>query len=431
MDKNECLSRNELDAIKLKRLQDTVRRVYDNVELYRNKMDAAGIRPEDIKTLDDLKKLPFTKKTDLRDTYPYGMFATPMSEVVRIHASSGTTGKRTVVGYTKNDIEMWSQCTGRAITAAGGTKGDFLHISYGYGLFTGGLGLHYGGEYVGCAVIPASTGNTKRQIEILMDFGSSIICCTPSYALYLGETLEKMGISPDRIPLKAGIFGGEPWTNEMRKVIESKLGIKAFDIYGLSEIMGPGVSFECDRHEGLHISEDHFIPEIIDPDTGEVLPYGERGELVFTCVTKEALPLIRYRTGDITSLIAEPCSCGRTLIRMNKPVGRSDDMLIIRGVNVFPTQVESALLELGYTSPYYLLVVDRKGALDTLEIVVEVGAEMFSDEVAKLEETAGKIRRAVESVIGIAAEIKLVPPNTLERTEGKAVHIDDRRKLVD
>ena len=429
LDNIEYASREALDELMLTRLRKTVDRVYANVPLYRERMDAAGISPSDIKTLDDLKKLPFTKKTDLRDTYPYGMFAAPMSEVVRIHASSGTTGKRTVVGYTKNDIEMWAQCASRAIKAAGGTKDDFLHVSYGYGLFTGGLGLHYGGEHLGCAVIPASTGNTKRQIEILKDFGSSIICCTPSYALYLGETLEEMGIAPDEIPLKAGIFGGEPWSDEMRGVIEKKLGIKAFDIYGLSEIVGPGVSFECDEHVGLHINEDCFIPEIIDPKTGEILPLGETGELVFTCVAKEALPLIRYRTGDITSLIPEKCSCGRTIIRMNKPAGRSDDMLIIRGVNVFPSQVESVLLELGYTSPYYMLIVDRHGALDTLEIVVELDSSMFSDEIAKMEKTADAIRKAVESVIGVSATIRLAPPKTLPRAEGKAVHVQDNRKI--
>ncbi len=424
----ECALPHEMEALQSFRLSKTVKRVYDNVESYRLRMDEAGVKPEDIKSIADLAKLPFTVKQDLRDTYPYGLFAVPMDKVVRLHASSGTTGKQIVVGYTQNDIEMWQDCVARAITAAGGTKADYMHTSYGYGLFTGGLGLHYGAERVGCTTIPVSTGNTQRQINIIKDFGSTIICSTPSYALYLAETMEEMGISKDEIKLKVGIFGAEPWTEEMRNEIQNKLGIKAYDIYGLSEIVGPGVAFECEEQSGMHINEDHFIPEIIDPDTLEVLPYGQEGELVFTCISKEAFPLIRYRTRDIAVLEKGTCSCGRTLIKMLKPRGRSDDMLIIRGVNVFPSQIESVLLSLGNTTPNYLIIVDRKDNTDTMEIQVELSPEMFSDSVKKLNEQERLIRSQIESVLGISAKITLVEPKTIERSQGKAVRVIDKRK---
>lgn len=424
----ECALPHEMKSLQSFRLSQKVRQIYENVPYYKTKMDELNIKPEDIKSVDDLHKLPFTVKQDLRDTYPYGLFAVPMNDVVRVHASSGTTGKQIVVGYTENDLEIWKNCCARAITAAGGEKHDFMHVSYGYGLFTGGLGLHYGAEKVGMTVIPVSVGNTQRQITILKDFGSTVICCTPSYALYLAETMEEMGIKKEDIKLKAGIFGAEPWTEEMRIQIQEKLGIQAFDIYGLSEIIGPGVSFECSEQTGMHINEDHFIPEIIDPDTGEVLPEGEQGELVFTCITKEAFPLIRYRTRDIAILKRNKCSCGRSLIKMMKPAGRSDDMLIIRGVNVFPSQVESVLLQLGNTSPHYQLIVDRVNNVDTLEIQVEISAEMFSDKVKNIEEQESLIKSSVESILGISAKIKIVEPRTIPRSEGKAVRVIDKRK---
>ena len=424
----ECAKPHEMEALQSFRLSQTVRRVYENVPHYRQKMDEMGVKPEDIKTVHDLSKLPFTVKQDLRDTYPYGLFAVPMDEVVRVHASSGTTGKQIVVGYTQNDIETWQECCARALTAAGGGKDDFMHVSYGYGLFTGGLGMHYGAEKVGMTVIPVSTGNTNRQITVIKDFGSTMICCTPSYALYLAETMKEMGVDKSELKLKAGIFGAEPWTEEMRTEIEEKLGLKAYDIYGLSEIIGPGVSFECEDQTGMHISEDHFIPEIIDPDTGEVLPDGVQGELVFTCITKEAFPLIRYRTRDIAVLQKGTCSCGRTLIKMLKPRGRSDDMLIIRGVNVFPSQVESVLLSLGNTSPYYQLIVDRVNNTDVLEIQIELSPEMFSDTVKNLEDEENNIKAAIESTLGIAAKIRLVEPKSITRSEGKAVRVIDKRK---
>jgi phenylacetate-CoA ligase len=402
--------------------------VYENVPFYKDRFDKLGLTPDDIKSVDDLAKLPFTYKQDLRDTYPYGMFAAPMNDVVRIHASSGTTGKQTVVGYTQNDLDNWSECTARALTAGGADASDFVHISYGYGLFTGGLGLHDGAGKIGASVIPVSTGNTKRQLQILCDFNSTILCCTPSYALFLGEAMQEAGISLDSIRLKSGIFGAEPWTNEMRLHIESLLGIKAHDIYGLSEIMGPGVSYECGAQTGMHINEDFFIAEIIDPNTGEVLPDGQKGELVFTTITKEALPLIRYRTRDITSLSREACPCGRTFIKMQKVMGRSDDMLIIRGVNVFPSQVETVLLELKLP-PHYMLVVDRQQNLDTLEIQVEMDDSMEFDAVRLIEQKEDEIRRAIESTLGVAAKIRLVSPNTIERSEGKSKRIIDLRKL--
>lgn len=431
-EKMETMSQDEMLALQGERLADTVRRVYDHVAPYRAKMDAAGIKPEDIRTVEDLAKLPFTTKQDLRDNYPYGMFALPPKEIAEIHASSGTTGKQTVVGYSAADLETWGEIAARAIVAAGGDKDDYLHVSYGYGLFTGGLGLHYGGQKMGASVIPVSAGNTKRQIQIMQDFGSTILACTPSYALYLGETVCEMGVQ-DKIHLKAGIFGAEPWTEEMRREIEQRLNIKAHDIYGLSEIMGPGVSFECEEQTGMHVNEDHFIVEIIDPDTGEVLPDGSEGELVFTCITKQALPLIRYRTRDISKLSRKPCSCGRTLVKMEKPRGRSDDMLIIRGVNVFPSQVEAALLQVGTagTAPYYQLIVDRINNLDTLEVQVEMDSSFFSDTVRGIEEQERKIAKQLDFVLGLSAKVTLVEPKSLARSEGKAVRVIDKRKLHD
>lgn len=424
----ECATKDEMKALQSFRLSQTVRKVYNNVPYYRERMEKAGVTPDDIHSVEDLKKLPFTMKQDLRDTYPYGLFAVPMEDVVRVHASSGTTGKQIVVGYTQNDLDVWSECCARALTAAGATNKDFMHVSYGYGLFTGGLGLHGGAEKVGMTVIPVSTGNTSRQINIIKDFGSTYICCTPSYALYLAETMKDMGITKDDIKLKAGLFGAEPWTEEMRREIEENLGLKALDIYGLTEIIGPGVAFECSEQTGMHINEDHFIAETIDPETGEVLPEGTQGEIVFTCISKEAFPLLRYRTRDIGILKREKCSCGRTLIKMMKPAGRSDDMLIIRGVNVFPSQVESVLLQLGNTAPYYQLIVDRINNTDTLEIQVEISPEMFSDTVKSLEDQEKIIKSAVESTLGIAAKIRLVEPKTILRTEGKAIRVIDKRK---
>lgn len=427
----ECATLDEMRALQSFRLQKTVKRVYANVPYYRDMMDKAGVKPEDIRSVDDLHLLPFTCKQDLRDTYPYGLFAAPMDDVVRVHASSGTTGKQIVVGYTRKDLDMWSDCVARALTAAGATKSDFMHISYGYGLFTGGLGLHDGATKVGMTTIPVSSGNTKRQITILKDFGSTFICCTPSYALYLAETMKEMGVSKSDIKLKAGIFGAEAWTEQMRKEIEDKLGCKAMDIYGLTEITGPGVAFECECQNGMHINEDNFIPEIIDPDTGEVLPEGSEGELVFTCINKEAFPILRYRTKDICVLEREKCACGRTLIKMRKPRGRTDDMLIIRGVNVFPSQIESVLLSLGDTAPYYQIVVDRKNNTDTFEIQVELPEHMLSDTIKTIEDMEARITEAVHSTLGIQAKIRLVEPKSLPRSEGKAVRVIDKRKLVD
>ncbi|MBV5302810.1 MAG: phenylacetate--CoA ligase, partial [Chlorobium sp.] len=381
----ECMEREELLKLQGARVSAMVRRVYDSVPFYRNKLQEMGIEPGDITTIDDLKKLPFTTKQDLRDNYPFGLFTLPQTDVVRLHASSGTTGKSTVVGYTHNDIQMWSEVVARSLTMAGVGTSDIIQVAYGYGLFTGGLGLHYGAEKVGATVIPISGGNTKKQLQLMEDFGSTVLACTPSYAAYLGEALVEEKIDRKHIKLKAGVFGAEPWTEEMRTQIEQLLGIKAYDIYGLSEIIGPGVSMECHCQKGMHIFEDHFIPEIINPESGEVLPYGELGELVFTPATKEAMPLIRYRTRDLTRLHADRCECGRTLVRMEKCLGRSDDMLIIRGVNVFPSQVESVLLEMSETKPHYLLVVDRENNLDTLEIRVEIEEQFFSDEVKELE----------------------------------------------
>lgn len=425
----ECAPRSELEALQSYRLSRTVRRVYENVAPYRKKMDEAGVKPEDIKSIADLQKLPFTVKQDLRDNYPYGMFASPMKDVVRIHASSGTTGKQTVVGYTAHDIDMWAECAARALVSVGGTKDDFVHVSYGYGLFTGGLGLHYGAEKLGATAIPASAGNSMRQLQLFKDFGSSIICMTPSYAISLIELMKENNISKDEFKLKAGIFGAEPWTEEMRKEIEAGLGLKAYDIYGLSEIMGPSVSCECECQCGMHICEDHFIPEIIDPDTLEVLPAGQQGELVFTCITKEALPLIRYRTRDIATLVYDKCECGRTLVRMLKPQGRTDDMLIIRGVNVFPSQIESALLSVDSKATNYFLEVDRVNNLDTLEVQVEMREDMFGDEIKTLEAYKKKVKAAIDSAIGVGVNVKLVEPKTLARSTGKAVRVNDKRAI--
>lgn len=425
----ECAPRSELEALQSYRLSRTVRRVYENVAPYRKKMDEAGVKPEDIKSIADLQKLPFTVKQDLRDNYPYGMFASPMKDIVRIHASSGTTGKQTVVGYTAHDIDMWAECAARALVSVGGTKDDFIHISYGYGLFTGGLGLHYGAEKLGATAIPASAGNSMRQLQLFKDFGSSIICMTPSYAISLIELMKENNISKDEFKLKAGVFGAEPWTEEMRKEIEAGLGIKAYDIYGLSEIMGPSVSCECECQCGMHICEDHFIPEIVDPDTLEVLPAGQQGELVFTCITKEALPLIRYRTRDIATLVYDKCECGRTLVRMLKPQGRTDDMLIIRGVNVFPSQIESALLSVDSKATNYFLEVDRVNNLDTLEVQVEMREDMFGDEIKTLEAYKKKVKAAIDSAIGVGVSVKLVEPKTLARSTGKAVRVNDKRAI--
>ncbi len=425
----ECMSREEMRKVQSERLINTVKRVYHNVPFYREKMQKAGIEPGDIKSIDDLSKLPFTNKQDLRDTYPYGLFAVPMSEIVRIHASSGTTGKQTVVGYTRRDLDTWAEVVARALVSAGGSKESFVQVAYGYGLFTGGLGLHYGAERIGASVIPISGGNTKRQLQIMKDFGTTILACTPSYAMYMAEEMEEMGIDKSELKLKAGIFGAEPWSNSMRKEIEEKLGIMAMDIYGLSEIIGPGVSIDCQARNGLHVQEDHFIAEIINPDTEEVLPEGSNGEIVFTTITKEGLPLLRYRTHDISSLNYQKCDCGRTTVRMSKITGRSDDMLIIRGVNVFPSQIESVLLEVGETAPHYQLIVDRKDNLDTLEVQVEMTQNMFSDEVKKIEDLEKKIYKEIDSTLGINAKVRLVEPKTIARSEGKAKRVIDNRKI--
>ncbi len=425
----ECAPRDEMELLQSYRLCRQIRRVYEKVKPYREKMDAAGIKPEDIRSIKDLSKLPFTVKQDLRNNYPYGMFATPLSEVVRIHASSGTTGKQTVVGYTQNDIEIWSECAARALARVGGTKNDFVHVSYGYGLFTGGLGMHYGAEKLGATTIPASAGNSMRQIQMFQDFGSSIVCMTPSYAISLIELMRENDISKDTLHLKSGLFGAEPWTEEMRREIEDGLGLKAYDIYGLSEISGPSVASECECQSGMHICEDHFIPEIIDPDTMEVLPAGQQGELVFTCITKEAFPLIRYRTRDIATLVYDKCECGRTLVRMLKPQGRTDDMLIIRGVNVFPSQIESALLSVDNKATNYFLVVDRVNNLDTLEVQVELRGDMFGDNVRDVESYKKKLKHAIDSAIGVGVSIRLLEPKSLARSMGKAARVQDNRLI--
>jgi phenylacetate-CoA ligase len=424
----ECMEREELKKVQSERLRETVERVYYNVPYYRNKMQEAGLGPEHIQTTDDLHKLPFTTKQDLRDNYPFGLFAVPMSEIVRVHASSGTTGKPTVVGYTHRDIATWSEVMARTLTCAGANRHDFIHVAYGYGLFTGGLGIHYGGEKIGASVIPVSGGNTTRQLQLMHDFGSTILACTPSYALFLAEAIEESGIDRKELKLRAGVFGAEPWTENMRKEIEEKLSIKAIDIYGLSEVIGPGVASECLFQQGLHISEDHFLPEIIDPGTLEILPQGETGELVFTTITKEGLPLIRYRTRDLTRLNFEKCACGRNLVRMEKCLGRSDDMLIIRGVNLFPSQIESVILEMSEIKPHYLLIVDRINNLDTIELQVEVDEEFFQDKISQLQSLRNKIQCNLESTLGLGIKVTLVEPKTIERSEGKSKRVIDKRK---
>jgi phenylacetate-CoA ligase len=423
------MDRDGIRKVQSERLRETVERVYFNVPYYRNKMQEAGMGPEIIHSIDDLRLLPFTTKQDLRDNYPFGLFAVPMSEIVRIHASSGTTGKPTVVGYTRSDIATWSEVMARTLTAAGADRNDFIQIAYGYGLFTGGLGLHYGGEKIGASVIPISGGNTIRQIQLMHDFGSTVLACTPSYALFLAEAISESGIKREELKLKAGVFGAEPWTENMRREIESKLQIKAIDIYGLSEVIGPGVASECLVQDGLHINEDHFFPEIIDPNTLEALPPGKTGELVFTTLTKEGLPLVRYRTRDLTRLHYEKCSCGRTMVRMDKCLGRSDDMLIIRGVNLFPSQVESVLLDISEIKPHYLLIVDRQNNLDSLELKVEVEEEFFQDKISELESLRQKIQNSLESSIGIGLKVTLVEPKSIERSEGKAKRVIDNRKF--
>ncbi len=425
----ECMSRDEMRHLQSVRLVKMVDRVYHNVEYYRKKMQQMGLEPGDIRGIEDLHKLPFTTKDDLRATYPFGLFAVPQSEVVRVHASSGTTGKATVVGYTRRDIEIWADCVARVLAMGGIGRGDTVQVSYGYGLFTGGLGAHYGAEHLGATVVPLSTGNTKKQITMMEDFGVTAICCTPSYLLYLTEALEEAG-KVDKIKLKTAFCGAEPWTDNMRKEIERRLHITAHDIYGLSEVIGPGVAGDCEFHTGLHVYEDNFIPEIIDSTTLEPIPEGETGELVFTTITKEALPLIRYRTKDLTSISYAPCECGRTLARLSKFKGRSDDMLIIRGVNVFPSQVEAALLEMGETSPNYLMIVDRVNNLDTLEVQIEVEDRFFSDEIRELENLTKKITQVLTNALLIAPKVKLVEPKTLARSEGKAKRVIDNRKLV-
>ena len=423
------MDRNGIKQVQSERLRETVERVYFNVPYYRNRMQEAGLGPENIQTIDDLAKLPFTTKPDLRDNYPFGLFAVPMSEIVRVHASSGTTGKPTVVGYTRNDISTWSEVMARTLTSAGATRNDFIQVAYGYGLFTGGLGLHYGGEKIGASVIPISGGNTSRQIQLMKDFGSTVLACTPSYALYLAEAIQESGIKRDDLKLRVGVFGAEPWTENMRREIEDKLKIKAIDIYGLSEVIGPGVASECMDQEGLHINEDHFYPEIIDPVTLKVLPAGSTGELVFTTLTKEGLPLIRYRTRDLTRLTYDKCKCGRTMVRMDKCLGRSDDMLIIRGVNLFPSQVESVLLEMSEIKPHYLLIVDRVNNLDTLELKVEVDEAFFQDKISQLESLRQKLQNNLENSLGLAIKVTLVEPKIIERSEGKSKRVIDKRKF--
>ncbi|MDD2509638.1 MAG: phenylacetate--CoA ligase [Syntrophomonas sp.] len=425
----ECMPREELEKLQLRRLKETVFRTYAFVPTYKEKLSQAGITAGDIQSLDDLKRLPFTTKQDLRDNYPFSLFAVPMSEVVRIHSSSGTTGKPTVVGYTKRDIEIWAELMARALTSAGATKNAVIQNSYGYGLFTGGLGVHYGAERIGASVIPTSGGNTRRQVMLMQDFGTTLLTCTPSYVLFMYEAMQEAGINLRNLKLKAGVFGAEPWSESMRREIENKLGIDAFDIYGLSEIIGPGVAIECSCKNGLHIAEDHFLAEIIDPVSEEVLPDGCPGELVITSITKEALPLIRYRTRDLTTIVRTCCDCGRTHARMQKVLGRSDDMVIIRGVNVFPSMVESVLLNIPGVEPHYLLIVDRKGNLDQLEVQVEVSERLFSDEVRKLEELGGLIRKDLESNLGIGVKVRLVEPKSIPRSEGKAQRVIDKRNL--
>ena len=426
----ETLPRAALEALQLKRLKSMVTHVYANVPFYRQSLDGAGIHPDSIRSLDDLQRLPFTTKQDMRDSYPYGLFAAPMDEIVRIHASSGTTGKPTVVGYTHKDIETWTELMARSFVAAGAHKGDIIHNAYGYVLFTGGLGAHYGAEKLGASVIPISGGNTKRQIMIMQDFGSTVLTCTPSYSLFMAEEAKAEGIDFKKLKLRVGIFGAEPWSEAMRQEIEEKLNLAAIDIYGLSEIMGPGVAIECiEAKQGLHIWEDHFIPEIINPETGSRVADGEKGELVITTITKQGIPLIRYRTRDVTSVSYEPCLCGRTHARIARMSGRSDDMLIIRGVNVFPSQIESILVGIEGVEPHYLLIVDRKENLDTLEVQVEVDESLFSDEIKVLQALSRRIEKEIKDMLGVTCNVKLVEPKTIQRSEGKAKRVIDNRKL--
>lgn len=426
----ECMERSEIEKLQLERLQWQVKRVYENVAMFRERMDAAGVKPEDIKELKDLAKLPFTTKQDLRDYYPYELFAVPKKEIVRIQASSGTTGRQIVAGYTRNDLDNWATCMARQLAAAGASDEDIVQVSYGYGLFTGGLGAHGGAEKLGAMVIPTSSGNTERQIRFMCELGSTVLCCTPSYAMYLGETVREMGVK-DQLKLKAGIFGAEPWTEDMRKQIEEALGIRAHDVYGLTEIMGPGVSYECAEQTGMHVCEDFFIPEIIDPDTGAVLPEGSFGELVFTTIGKEGMPLIRYRTRDLCSLNYEKCACGRTHVRMKKPAGRTDDMLIIRGVNVFPSQIEEVLLKIGGdVTPNYQIVVDRVNNTDTLDINVEMSEALLSDDMKSVAAVERKIVAQLRSTLGLGANVHLVSPKSIARSEGKAKRVIDNRKLI-
>ena len=424
----ETLPREALESLQLKRLQQTVERVYATVPFYRDAFNAAGIKPGDVKSLADLQRLPFTLKQDMRDNYPYGLFAVPLEQIVRIHASSGTTGKPTVVGYSRRDIDNWTELMARSFVAAGTHRGDIIHNAYGYGLFTGGLGAHYGAERVGASVIPMSGGNTKKQLMIMQDFGSTVLTCTPSYSLYLAEVAAEEGIDIRKLKLKVGILGAEPWSEKMRQEIEAKLNIKAIDIYGLSEILGPGVGIECiEAQNGLHIWEDHFIPEVINPETGEVLPDGEKGELVITTITKEGIPLIRYRTRDITRLIKEPCICGRTHARIERLSGRTDDMLIIRGVNVFPSQIEAVIFAIDGVEPHYQLIVERDGNLDTLEVQVEVNEQTFSDEIKVLQGLSNKIKKDIKDLLGVTCKVRLVEPKTITRSEGKAKRVIDNR----
>lgn len=423
----ECASRDQIRQWQSERLVKQVRNVWDNVPMYRKRMEETGVSPEDIQSVDDLYKLPFITKDDLRDEYPYGLLARPLNECVRIQSTSGTTGRRVVAFYTQHDIDLWEDCCARAITAAGGTKDDICHVSYGYGLFTGGPGLNGGSHKVGCLTLPMSSGNTDRQIQFMTDLGSTILCCTPSYAAYLAESIHEKGLQ-DQIKLKSGIFGAEAWTEEMRRDVEEKLGIKAYDIYGLTEISGPGVAFECSAQDGMHINEDHFIAEVINPKTGEVLPDGEKGELVFTSITKEAFPLLRYRTRDICILSREKCACGRTHVKMTKPLGRSDDMLIIKGVNVFPSQIETVLMNKGYAANYQI-IVDRVNNSDTIEVQVEMTSEMFSDSLSVVANKEKELVAALKAMLGIYAKVKLVNPKTIARSEGKAVRVIDKRNL--
>ena len=424
----ECASREQIKAWQDERLVKQVRHVWDNVPSYRKKMEEKGVTPEDIQSSADLYKLPFTSKADLRDNYPDGLVAVPRSKCVRVHATSGTTGKRVMAFYTQHDIDLWTDCCARAITAVGGSEEDVCQIAYGYGMFTGGIGLDQGSRRVGCLTVPISSGNTDRQIQFIRDLGTTILCCTPSYAAYLGESMKEMGMTPDQIPLKAGIFGAEAWSEEMRQDIQKTMGIKAYDIYGLTELSGPGVAFECSAQSGMHINEDHFIAEIIDPDTGEVLPEGSKGELVFTSIDKEAFPLLRYRTRDICMLTREKCSCGRTHVKMCKPMGRSDDMLIIRGVNVFPSQIETVLLNHGYPANYQI-IVDRVKSTDTLDVQVEMTPEMFTDNVGEIERRQKQLVDGLRAMLGLAAKVTLVAPKSIVRSEGKAVRVIDNRKI--